>query len=232
MSLAAQDIWSESQYQRHQLGALGETSDGRLFRYAKMGEAVTAGRICQSPPIDSLTVKMSVTAVAAIGAKEVSFTHAATTSTANEYAEGFLIVSYGTGIGQTLKIKNHAALTSGGASTVYLEDPLIVALDTTSRVDLAHNPWNGVLMSTSLVTTAGGGALRDFTSGYYGWLQTRGVFGAFADGVAAAGYSFSFDASEDGSIDVTANDLTQVTLGQAIQASEDGYAHPVYLKWD
>jgi len=232
VSLAAQDIWSESSTQQHPLGALGETSDGRLFRYAKMGEAITIGRVAQSAPIDSATVKMSVTAAAAVGATSVSFTHAATTSTENEYAEGYLIVSYGTGIGQTLKIKSHAALTSGGASTVYLEDPLIVALDTTSRVDLAHNPWRGVLMSTSLVTTAGGGAIRSFTNAYYGWLQTRGVFGAFADGVAAAGYSFSYDASEDGSIDVTANDLTQVQLGQAIQASEDGYAHPVYLKWD
>ena len=233
MSLGAQDVWQQSATQYHQLGALGETPDGKLFRYAKMGEAITIGRVTQSAPIDTCHVTQAVDAIAAVGAKTITFTHGATTTAGNALAEGFAIISYGTGIGQTLKIKWNPAYTSGQASAVcYLEDPLLVALDTTSKLDFAVNPWNGVLMDTSLVTTATGGAIRSFTSGYYGWLQTRGVFGAFADGVAAAGYSFAFDASEAGSIDVTANDLTQVLLGQAIQASEDGYAHPVYLKID
>jgi len=233
ISLGAQDIWSESATQYHQLGALGETSDGRLFRYAKMGEAITMGRVVQSPAIDTCHVTQAVDAIAPVGAKKITFTHGATTTAANALAEGYAIISYGTGIGQTLKIKWNPAYTSGQASAVcYLEDPLLVALDTTSKLDFAVNPWNGVLMDTSLVTMAGGGAIRAFQSGYYGWIQTRGVFGAFADGTTAAGYSFAYDASVSGAIDVTANDLTQVLLGNAIQASEQYYAHPVYLKWD
>ena len=232
ISLGAQDIWIESETQQHQLGAMGETADGRIFRYAKMGEAVTLGYMTQSPAIDSATVKMSVTAVAAIGAKSISFTHAATTSTANEYAEGYVTVCYGTGIGQTLKISSHAAFTSGGASTLYLEDPLIVALDTTSRISLAHNPWNGVLMDTSVVTCPIGGALRSFTTQYYGWLQTRGVFGAFAHSAGSAGVPVICDATTAGAVDDCTDDLVQWKLGYFIQAGEASYAHPIWINID
>lgn len=233
IDLAAADIWSETQYQYHPIGARGVTADGRVFRYAKMGEAITKGYLTQSPAIDTATITMAVTAAAAIGAKEISFTHGATTSTANEYAEGFLTVSYGTGIGQTLKIASHAAFTSGGASTIYLEDPLIVALDTTSKIDITHNPWRGVLMDTSQVTVPTGVALRAFTSGYYGWLQTRGVCGVFADNTITAGYEVNNDASVSGAIDVAAdNEFQKWDVGRAIQAGAQNYAHQVFLRID
>jgi len=233
ISLGAQDIWQESEVQQHQLGAMGETADGRIFRYALMGEAISMGYMTQSPAIDSLTVKMSVTAAAAIGAKQIVFTHAATTSAENEYADGFVTVSYGTGIGQTLKISSHAAFTSGGTSSVLnLEDPLIVALDTTSRISLAHNPWRKVLMDTSVVTCPTGGALRAFTSGYYGWLQTRGVFGAFAHSAGSAGVPVICDATTAGAVDDCTDDLVQWKLGYFIQAGEASYAHPIWLNID
>ena len=233
VSLAATDIWTEHQYQQHLLGQKGETADGRIFRYAKMGEAVTMGYLTQSPAIDTATITMAVTSAAAVGAKSITFTHGATTSTANEYAEGFLTVSYGTGIGQTLKIASHLAYTSAQTGAVVnLEDPLLVALDTTSKIDLAHNPWNKVLMDVSAVTQPTGVALLSFTSGYFGWLQTKGVVGVFADATIAAGYTFIADGSVSGGIDVISNDIQQVKVGEAIQAGAQNYAHQVYLRID
>jgi hypothetical protein len=233
ISLAAQDVWQESKNQQHQLGALGETPDGRLFRYAKMGEAITMSYATQAKAIDTAHVKQAVTSAAVIGAKKIVFTHGATTTAVNSLNEGFAIISYGTGIGQTLKIASNPVYTTGQTlREVYLEDPLLVALDTTSKLDFAQNPWNGVLMDTSLVTTPTGIAMRSFTSGYYGWLLTRGVVGAFSGANAtAAGYSFGLSATS-GCIDVTANDLTQFELGNAIQATEENYAHPVYVRID
>lgn len=233
VSLAGTDIWSEHQYQQHPLGQKGETADGRVYRYGKAGEAITIGYATQSPAIDTATITMAVTSAAAIGAKSITFTHGATTSTANEYAEGFATISYGTGIGQTLKVASHLAYTSGQTGAVVnLEDPLLVALDTTSKLDLAHNPWNGVLMDTSLVTVPTGVAPHAFTSGYFGWFQTRGVCGVFSDATIAAGYAFAFDASVSGGIDVPANDLQQFVLGNAIQGGAQNYAHQVYLMID
>src|SRR3990167_8641592 len=104
VSLAGTDIFSEHQYQQHVLGQKGETADGRIFRYGKTAEAITIGYLAVAPSIDTATITQAVTATAAIGDKKITFTHGASTSTANEYAEGWATISYGTGIGQTLKI--------------------------------------------------------------------------------------------------------------------------------
>jgi hypothetical protein len=224
--------FEESSVQMHQLGARGELADGRIFRYGKTGEAIDIGRVTVSAAIDATLINCAVTTAAAIGAKEIAFTNAATTATANEYAEGFLGISYGTGLGQTLKVSSHAALTSGGASTVYLEDPVQVALNTTSKVELTHNPYKGVMMTATSVTFPTGGALRTFTSTYYGWFQTRGVFYAIADGTVTAGYGMMTDASTAGDVDLVGTATQQYIIGNFIKASASGYFHPVFLKID
>jgi hypothetical protein len=233
INLLAQNVFQESSTQLHQLGLIGQTEDGRLFRYAKMGEAIGAGELTVSPAIDSAEVDMAVTVAAAIGTKKVTFTHAATTAAANEYANGFMIVSSGTGIGQTLRINSHAALTSGGTSSVLnLKDPLVVALATDSTIDIERNPWLNVVTTANSVTVPTGGALIAFTSAYYGWLQTRGVFGARADGTVTAGYGLMMDASTAGDVDLVGTATQQYIIGNAIQATASGKYHAVYLKID
>jgi hypothetical protein len=233
-SLISTDLFKESSVQQHKLGEKGETVDGRIFRYAQAGEAITIGRITQSPAIDTATITMAVSAVAAIGATSITFTHGATTSTANEYAEGFATISYGTGIGQTLKVKDHAAYTSAQAGAVVnLEDPLIVALDTTSKLDLAHNPWNGVLMDTSQVTCPTGVSLIGMTSTYYGWLQTKGICGCYSDSTLTAGYQLMIDGSTAGAVDLqTDNEFQKWSVGHAVQAGANTYCHQIFLEID
>lgn len=233
-SLISTDIFKEGQYQQHEIGAKGELADGRIFRYCKAGETITIGYITQSPAIDTATITMAVTTAAAIGATSITFTHGATTSTANEYADGFASISYGTGIGQTLKVKDHAALTSAQTGCVVnLEDPIIVALDTTSKLDLAHNPWRGVMMTASQVTTPTGASLIGMTSAYYGWLQTRGICGIYADNTITAGYEINCDASTAGAVDISAtNEFQRWPVGHAIQAGANTYCHQVFLEID
>jgi len=233
INLVSQDILAQSSVQLHQLGVKGESDDGRIFRYAQMGEAIGAGELTVSPAIDTAEIDMAVTSVAAIGAKEITFTHAATTASANEYANGYVIVSSGTGIGQTLRISSHAALTSGGTSSVIkLIDPIPVALDTTSTIDLERNPFKNVVTTASSVTVPTGGALIAFTSGYFGWLQTKGVFGARADGTVTAGYGLMVDASTAGDVDLVGTATQQYIIGNAIQATASGKYHAIYLNLD
>lgn len=227
--------YSVSTIKKHALGQRAETADGRIFRYGKAGSGgATLGYYAVSPDVDTAEITMAVTAAAAIGATSISFTNAATTATANEYSEGWVVVSFGTGIGQTLKISHHAALTSGGASVVYLEDPLVVALDTTSRIDLVANPYNGVIMVTTdaAISTPAGVPLVTIDADEYGWLQTRGVVGIAADATIAAGYEFQGDINDAGKIDVTGTDAQVIKLGHAILAAADTYSHPVFLKID
>lgn len=227
--------FEESTTQMHQLGAKGECGDGRIFRYGKAGAEVTIGYLAVMPDQDTSQLTLSVTSVAAIGDKKVIFTHAATTATADEFAEGYLSVSLGTGIGQTLKIASHAALTSGGTGEfVNLEDPIQVALDTTSRVDLTPNLYSGVLAVTTdaAISIPAGVPLRTVTSGSYAWFQTRGVCAVAADATIAAGYEAQADTNDAGKIDVTGTDAQVIKIGHALQATADTYSHPVFLMID
>jgi len=229
------DPFSEDLYQQHQLGARGETGDGRIFRYGKAGAEVTLGYLAVMPDQDTAELTISVTTAAAIGDKKVIFTHAATTATANEYSEGYLSVSLGTGLGQTLKISSHAALTSGGTGEfVLLEDPIQVALDTTSRIDLTPNVYSGVLAVTTdaAISVPCGVPLRTVTSGSYAWFQTRGVCAVASDNTIAAGYEVQADINDAGKVDVTGTDAQVWKIGHALQAGADTYSHPIYLTID
>ena len=227
--------FAQSAIQEHALGQKAEAADGRIFRYGKAGAAdITLGYLAVMPDQDTAELNMTVTAAAAIGATSVAFTNAATTATANEYAEGYLSVDYGTGIGQTLKIKSHAALTSGGASVVYLEDPLVVALDTTSRVGLTPNVYSGVITCTTdaAISVPCGVPLNTITTLYYGWFQTRGVVALAADYTIAAGYEIQADVNDAGKIDVTGTDAQVWKIGHALQGTADTYSKPVFLTID
>jgi hypothetical protein len=226
------DPFKESAVKQHAFGERAETQDGRIFRYAKAAETITIGKVTVSKAIDATLINCAVTAVAPIGATSVSFTNAATTAVANEYAEGFAIISYGTGAGQILKVASHAAWTSAGASTVTLEDPLTVALDTTSKIEFTHNPWAGVYMTAGSVTKPTGGSLRAFTSDYYGWFQTKGIFPGIADGTVTAGYELMTDGSTEGDVELLGTYTQAYSIGQAIKATASGYFHPVWLAID
>jgi hypothetical protein len=226
------DPFHKSTVKEHAFGQRAETQDGRVFRYGKTGEAITIGAVTVSAAIDATLINCAVSAVAAIGATSVSFTNAATTASANEYAEGYALISYGTGYGQILKVASHAAWTSGGASSVTLEDPLVTALDTTSKIEFTHNPWNGVLMTATVVTCPTGGALIAYDSGDYGWFQTKGVFPGTADGTVTAGYKLQTDGSTAGDVEASGADGHEYEIGNAIKATASGYWHPVYLMID
>ena len=225
-----------STIQQHPLGAKAETGDGRIFRYGLAGTGgVTLGYLGVMPDQDTAEVTMAVTTAAAIGAKSITFTHAATTATANEYTEGFVVVSYGTGLGQTLKISSHLAFASGQeGAIVKLADPLEVALDTTSKIDLVANPYNGVISVTTdaAISVPCGVPIATQTAAYYGWYQTRGVVSVAADSTIAAGYEIQGDVDDSGKIDVTGTDAQVWKIGHSLQAGADTYSHAVYLTID
>lgn len=223
--------YDENSVQMHNLGQRGETSDGRVFRYAWMGEAITPGRLVQGPAINSTLTNMAVL-VGALNAKQITFTNAVTTTTANYWNEGYAFSSYATGAGQTWKIKSLPALVSGASSTVYLEDPIAVALDTTTKLGLVQNPYSQVLMGATATFEPVGASFITYTTQYYGWLQTRGVCAIFSDGAIAAGTAAENDGSVSGAIDVMveADWVVNPSIGRAYQiAGAQNYWEPVFL---
>ena len=155
------------------LGALYVAPDGiRKYRYARAGAvALTVGTLLQAPAEDTADQNIAGTTTA-VGA--TSITTASMTVTANQYTGGYVTVTVTPGLATTYRIKGHAAYT-GAAATFNLEEPIRVALNSTSRLDFIPNPYNGVIVApTGLSSGVVGFAANDLAINGYGWIQVAG----------------------------------------------------------
>jgi len=222
----------------HNLGELVELADQRRFRYAKAGEAITKGYLAVAPtPNTALHTLAVLTGV--LGSKKVTFTNAATATidTAAEcayYDEGYVAVSYGTGIGQTWKIKNIEPTATGAAGTINLHDVIRTALSTTSKIDVVQNLYNGVIMDILVGNLPAGVSLSGITAaGDFGWLQTRGVCALASDDTIAAATDIVADGDDAGKVDgiseTIGTTVAQHKVGKTIVAGADTYSHAVFL---
>jgi hypothetical protein len=212
------DPYTQSSIQEHNLGAVGFSSDGRKFRYVKFGGTLIAGNLLQAPAENTGEQGLAVAAAAAIDALNVSVTCGGTVA-ANLFADGYLVVTTTDGNGIYYKIKSHPALASATAATFELYDPLVVALTTSSKVDLVMNPYKNVIQNpTSASAAPVGVAVIAGTSAYYGWIQTGGPACVLAQGTLTVGAPCVASNATAGAIEVAANDSTeaQVTVGTAL----------------
>ena len=209
------------------LGARGETADGRVFRYVKNGSgaALIAGNLVQAPAEITNHQDLTPTA-AAVGATEVTVTLGATAATVGMYTGGYLIVTADTGAGYQYEIATNAAAIGGATCVITLVDPLIEAIDATSNIDLVACPYNGVIILAATPTsTALGVAVSDIPASHYGWIQTGGnaVLKNDAAGGVTVGNNVCGSNAVAGAIELSTG--TQPTIGIAvtgIAASENG----------
>jgi hypothetical protein len=172
----------------HTLGTIGISPDGRQFRYVKnnASNAMVAGTLQQAPVEDTGDQNLTPAANAAIGATSVSL--ATATVTANQYADGYLVITSTPGEGLYYRIKGHAAATAATV-VINLHDPLKIAVTTGSKADLVANPYNGVLINPTTQTSAPVGlALTSCPASYYTWIQTKGPGVVLAQGTLTVGY--------------------------------------------
>lgn len=181
------DPHSEETVPSHQLGSIGFTGDGRRFRYAKAGATLVAGDLLQTPA--EVTANESLTPSAAVlGATSVTITTGATV-TANQYAEGYIVVTNTPGNGTMYKIKSHPS-TSGAVTCVFqLYEPIYnIAWTSSTRVDLVRNPYDGVIQNPGTPTgSIVGVAVRAITASSYGWIQTQGSASVLAGNTLTVG---------------------------------------------
>jgi len=165
---------------KHKVGQKCRLSDGRVFHYAlNGGVALVAPNLLQNAVTVANHWNM-VSAVAAIGETQVSLVPTTANITKNQYANGYLWVNAGTGIGQCFKIRSNPAITATVAGLFQLYDPLVVALDATSRITIAYNPWANVIQCPAVPTGIPVGVTpiavpaTTATIEYYFWCQTWG----------------------------------------------------------
>ena len=218
--ITAQDTFTGSATQMHPLGTYAETADGRGFRYAQVGAtALVAGSLYQGAAPLANHLANTPPAVA-IGATSFSYTPGATAGAANLYAEGYLQVDTTPGNGYTYQVSGHAAISASTAFTLYLRDPIQVALTTSSRVGLIPNAHKNVIVAaTTLTAKAVGVAPAATTAAYYGWLQTHGPCSVLINGTPAITAPIINGATTAGSVDVwtAAAQPTSNLIGHAMQ---------------
>lgn len=184
VAVAAQTLHSSSADQYHKLGELIFANDGRAFRYALAGAtALVAGDLQQSQAEDTDTQNMTAVA-AAIDALSIAAS-STTTVTANEYAEGFILANVTPGLGILYKIKGHIAYTTA-APTFNLDEPVRVALTTTSRLDALANPYRSTVVAPTTKTgPIVGAAVFAIAAAEFGWLQVAGAAALTCDATEA-----------------------------------------------
>ena len=184
-----QGLYQTSSAQKETLGIKRVTDDGRTFRYAKAGaSALSPGKLGVAAAIAAAHLNEAILAAVAAGETCLTLTVTAGTAIAeNALRGGQLQINDEAGEGHIYGIESNSALSASGTEIVItLADPIKVALTTASEFTLVHNPWNGVVESTTL-GKACGVPLLDVTAAYYYWAQTGGLGIGLIDGTPASG---------------------------------------------
>lgn len=174
--------------QKQELGQLTEDRNGSVYVYGKAGASnLSAGKLSVAEAIVADHTTMSAQAAASIGATQIKVTLGATAATADQYTDGFAVISDGTGKGIMYQIASHGAAALSTTLTLNLYDPLTVALvATTSKVSLIKNPAKDVIESTTISKAVGVPNVA-VTAAYFGWFQKTGVASVLADGAVTKG---------------------------------------------
>ena len=238
-----------------------QSTDGRWFAIAQTaGTALAAGKTVAGPVSVANHTGLVTTAFTAYSTNgnvpaSVTVTLGGTAVCANEYAGGYAIVATGTGIGQTLKIaSNTVQATTTGSTTVTFENAdgqNMVALDTTSTINLIKNPFgsqnggtptvpnystNGVVVTPTTASTRGeviGAALYAIpasTSAFasYGLIQTSGFIALINDAGTTKSVDIMPSTNTAGAVMTYAGAVQR--LGTAVETGTSTNAGLCYLQ--
>ena len=240
-----QSIYSESSTQLAPLGTKLEFDDGRLFRYTKSGASIAIGLVCANDYSDGLLAETdNFTVSATAGDREFSMTGGGSefSTTAEFYAGSYIVFTDGTGAGAYYRIKDHTTAESDKI-TFSLYDKLVTAPAASTDIIIVGNPYGNTLTAdgSSIAVDSDSFAIGvspiAVTSGYYFWMQTRGVCSVKADyGTTAAssvlmGMEMVVSTSHDGQVEVKldAHDGRQ-TIGNNLSPSgDDNTFIPMFL---
>jgi hypothetical protein len=235
---AGQPLYTSQAYANnnppHQLGERLVTTNGRVFRYCKVGSGadLIAGNFIQSPAQIANHQNLAVTATFAIGVSEISVTLGGTAATLNQYAGGQAVVTVTPGLGQALNIiGNPAQATTNGTLTLTLAEPLRVALSTSTRIDLIPNPYNGVIQTpvTTLTGCVVGVATYIIAASEYGWIQRSGPCGALIAGTPGVGLAIVCPGTAAGAAVVDGAASETYVVGTMLSTGGNGECNGVML---
>jgi hypothetical protein len=216
--VAGQEIFSASSTATALLGSKFVAGDGREYRYVQCDAttAIVPGKLYQAQAETTAWEALAI-AASAIGATSITTT-ATLTATLNQFAGGYVAVTATPGMGYQYKIKGNTAAT-GAVCTIYLEDPILVALSTASTIDVVLSPYTGVIIGvgSTLNSAPIGVAVYPIPASYYGYLQTKGVATVLADsGTVVVGDRIVPSVATAGAVGTTANTSLSAVIGYGL----------------
>ena len=221
----AQDLFTSSTTQNGTLGAKVWSTDGRAFRYVRVGgTALVRGKLYVNPAEDTSNYQELAITNPTAGDKTI-VTTSTVTLVANQLAGGLLSVSEGTnGVGQVFRIKSHAAATAA-VVTFNLEDAVQTTVTGTAKVDVLPNMYNGVVIAptTTFTGTVLGVAVYDAAATTYAYLQTDGPCPVLASGALVVGNGVYPATAIAGAVTDNTDGLTSSVpqIGRAITGAAD-----------
>lgn len=233
LSITNQDARKLSSTRLHRIGSIAETADGRVYRYSRAAAvALVAGKLNINADLVANHTNCAVAANVAAGSQEVTVTLGATAATLDQYRDGFMTVNDATGEGITYAVNGNMAADSAGTLRVTLDEPVIVALTTSSEVTMKYNTWDNVIISIAdQADQAVGVANTAVTASYYCWLQTRGECAVLADEAVAKGLALTIGSSTVGAVEAL-DAAGEAQVGIATEALVDTEYRSSFLTID
>jgi len=242
-----QSVFSVSSTQHHPVGSRGFLGDGRVYYYAvnTTANTLTRAQLLVAPTFVANHTDQAVTAATDLqaGNSTAIVTIGATAVVADEYKEGWLCVTDGTGEGFMYKIRNHPAHAGSGTFTARLYDPIQVSTAAAATLTLLYNRFRNpqisvtdqldLLAGVPNVTVSSGS-----TTSQYFWVQTWGECLLLQDeNITTAGQALTIGTGTAGAVeeDDTATTVSQEPIvgyiinGTGAAASIDGEHQPVFL---
>lgn len=242
----------------NQLGQIGQTGDGRFYRYALIGgtSTVKAGTLLVAP---AQTANSSALAIAALtsqptntafgstsagvsalskGSKTFTITNGATTVTTDQFAGGYVEVLQTSGTNEaavSYQLTGNSAAGNGGLITLKLTEPLDnpeALVPGTDTVNLRVNPYANVVASATAARPVGVVTVQvpnTATVQYLAWVQTQGECNVLGQGTLAAAFGPVIQSTTTAGAVAIASAATQMVVGQLLVASTDGNPTTVAL---
>ena len=190
--VASADIFNPTVGQKHMLGMILDTNDGRRFRYVKNGSTEIAKNLMvQSEAIDAqqLDNLQNVTTPGATAEDKVFSIDIITASgiSDGELVDGYLLVNQGTSAtdeGDMYIIKNNTFTTGDTVMQIEIADNggLRNTIAATSNVSVVKNQYRDVIVKPATLTAVMLGVTSTiFTASFFGWIQTKGVASVIVD---------------------------------------------------
>ncbi len=240
----AQDLYTATTVQLHDIGQRAYINGGRIARYVKNGtSALITGNLLQESAENTTYENMAVGTAGVAGDNFIQVTNGTATITSELFTNGTIgINTAGTAVvGDEYDIvKITGTFTTGGALKVFLDRPLRTAITTSATVNMKRNPWSSVVQFPVTTQTGMPVGIAMFaipastsTVFQYGWVISHGECTALSDNSTfAVGSQLSPSLAVAGAVGVNVAGTTHGNIGWARMAKQSAAGIPIFLQID